>query len=86
MPTIEEEDKSIDSDSSEYEDDEDDEVESATLMEKVQMTMDMAYEKSCATLCYIKPVAHVAWIPFVLYIGSTEAPYPSLFQMLTPPM
>jgi len=82
MPSYQIEDQN---DSSSDSDEEEEEVPQ-TMMEKINGALDTAYNKTAATLLYVKPVAHVCWIPFVMYLGSMEQPYPSLFQMLTPPM
>ena len=83
MPTISDVSSGSDSD-----DDEEEEVEiiQPTVGEHMQGAIDTVYAKGAAGLLYIKPFAHVAWIPFVLWLGSSEPPHPSLFQMLSPPM
>ena len=82
MPSFENDDSS--SEDSDSEDEE--EVTSRTFGEKIASTFNTVYDKSGAALVYVKPYVHVAWIPLVLFLGSSEPPFPSWFELITPPM
>ena len=59
-----------------------------TFSEKVMNTLNptAVYDKTAGVLKTIKPILHVAWIPIVLFLGSNEPPFPSLFDLITPPI
>ena len=46
---------------------------------------DRVYDAGCAAARYAKPVLHVAWIPFLIWLGMNEEPYPGLLQVIMPP-
>ena len=82
MPSFENDDSS--SEDSDSEDEE--ELTNRTFGEKIASTFNTVYDKSGAALVYVKPYVHVAWIPLVLFLGSSEPPFPSWFELITPPM
>jgi hypothetical protein len=82
MPSFENDSSGSDSDS----DFEEEEIVSTTIREKVDSALNQVYDKTGAALIYIKPYVHVAWIPLVLFLGSSEPPFPSMFDLITPPM
>ena len=53
--------------------------------EEQTSTTDAAYEWGCAFAKKAKTVVHVAWIPLLLWIGSSTQGVP-LLEIIVPPM
>ena len=52
---------------------------------KAQSTTDVAYEYACTFAKKAKTVVHVAWIPLLIWIGSSTNDA-SVMQIILPPM